>query len=171
MQGVEICNALGRQVNDLGVNYQRRTKACRFLHDPRKALRPIISVHRVKAHATIPHMNLQAVAIVLEFVQPVWPAGRALGDDWPGGTLIGRPRGLRDMASLTVAVPQFQRFQQLHTTLSLILMAARFGRILLSAWSWGRSGQRRPLFAEPRALKNQLRNRIPSPVRQPRPTA
>src|SRR5262245_23706466 len=82
MQGVEICNALCRQVNDLGVNYQRRTKACRFLHDPRKALRPIISVHRVEAHATIPHMNLQAVAIVLEFVQPVWPAGRALGDDW-----------------------------------------------------------------------------------------
>jgi hypothetical protein len=43
MQSIEIRNAIGRQMDNLGVNNHRRTKPIRFLHDTGIALGPIIS--------------------------------------------------------------------------------------------------------------------------------
>jgi hypothetical protein len=58
MQGLEIGNAIRRQVNNLGVNDQWRTESPRFLDDTGISLRPIISVHRVETHAAIADVDL-----------------------------------------------------------------------------------------------------------------
>ena len=75
MQGVEIRNAFGRQVDNLGVNNQRRTKPGRLLHNARIALGPVSPVHRVKANAVLADMDLQPVAVVLQLMRPAGGAG------------------------------------------------------------------------------------------------
>ena len=72
MQSIKICDALGRQVNNLGVDNQRRTEPSRFIHDARIAFGPVIAVHRVESHPTIPHMDLEPIAIMLQ-LNPLSP--------------------------------------------------------------------------------------------------
>jgi hypothetical protein len=80
LQGVEIRNAFGRQVNNLGINNQRLTGPSCFLYNTRIAFGPVSSVHRVKANAILADMDLQPIAVVLHLVRPTWP-DRGLGDD------------------------------------------------------------------------------------------
>src|SRR5690349_6320920 len=80
MQSVEVRNAIGRQMNNLGVNNQRLTQERRFLHNARIAFGPVVSVHRIQTHATIADVYLQPVAVMLQLVQPTRTGGWPLGD-------------------------------------------------------------------------------------------
>ena len=79
-----------------GVNNQWCTETRRFLHDTRISLRPIIPIHRIEPHAVIADVNLQPIAIVLEFVHPARASGGLVGDGRPTrmnetGRRIDRP--------------------------------------------------------------------------------
>ena len=78
VQGVEIRNAFGRQVNNLGINNQRLTEPSCFLYNTRIAFDPVSPVHRVKANAILADMDLKPIAVVLQLVRPAWPDGGCL---------------------------------------------------------------------------------------------
>ena len=59
MQGVEITNAVGRQVDNFRVDNQRCTKPSRFLYNARIAFGPVIAVHCKQAHPPVANMDLQ----------------------------------------------------------------------------------------------------------------
>ncbi|MFZ0356021.1 MAG: hypothetical protein WAM12_20355, partial [Pseudolabrys sp.] len=67
MQGIEIRNAFGIETDNFGINNQRLTEPSRFLDNAWIALSPISAVHGVEPHPSVANMDLQAVAIVLEF--------------------------------------------------------------------------------------------------------
>ncbi|MGB2658130.1 MAG: hypothetical protein WBC84_07835 [Pseudolabrys sp.] len=80
MQGIEIRNAFGIETDNFGINNQRLTEPSRFLDNAWIALSPISAVHGVEPHPSVANMDLQAVAIVLEFMHPAIARWRLLGD-------------------------------------------------------------------------------------------
>src|SRR5262249_32927956 len=82
VQSVEIRNAIGRQVNNLGVDNQRRSEPSGFFHNARIAFGPIISIYCVEPHPSVAHMNLEAIAVMLQLVRPARSTRWLLGDDW-----------------------------------------------------------------------------------------
>jgi len=43
-------------------------------------VRPVSSIHRVEAHTSVAHMDLQAITIMLQLMRPPGPARRLAGD-------------------------------------------------------------------------------------------
>src|SRR5262245_9819654 len=81
MQSVEIRNAIGRQVNNLGVDNQRRSEPSGFFHNARIAFGPIISIYRVETHPPVADMNLQSITVMLQLVRPARTGWRLPGDN------------------------------------------------------------------------------------------
>ena len=52
----------------------------RFLHDQGITIAPIVSINRVELHPTVADMDLQPVAVVLQFVRPARASWRLLGE-------------------------------------------------------------------------------------------
>jgi hypothetical protein len=69
-------NALTVGADYLGIHDRGHIESRRFLHDKRIAIAPIVSIDRVKPHPTIADMDLQSIAVVLQFVRPTRPGRR-----------------------------------------------------------------------------------------------
>src|SRR4029450_8548405 len=82
VEHVEIGYALLDETNDLGIHDRTAFDASSFLYNARVALRPVGAIHREQAHTTIANMDLQPIAVMLQFLPPTRPTWRLLGDDW-----------------------------------------------------------------------------------------
>jgi hypothetical protein len=107
VQPVKVRNALAIGADNLRIHNGAHVEPGRVLHNQGVAVRPVMAPHREQAHSTVPYMDLQSIAVMLELVHPGRTLGRALGDNRParmnvpeGGALTGRPRGLRDMRTI-----------------------------------------------------------------------
>ena len=70
VQPVKVRNALAIGADYLRIHDGAHVEPGRVLYDQRVAVGPIGAVHCKKTHPTVPHMDLQAIAIVFEFVPP-----------------------------------------------------------------------------------------------------
>jgi len=68
MQQVELHDAFAVETHHLGIDDRITFDARRILSDARIAIPPIRPVHRVEAHPSVADVDLQPIAIVLEFV-------------------------------------------------------------------------------------------------------
>jgi hypothetical protein len=82
MEGIKNGHAIRIQPDDLGINDRRTFNATRVPDDQRVALRPVSAVDCVEAHPPIANMDLEPIAVMLQFVRPTRPGGWLLGDDW-----------------------------------------------------------------------------------------
>src|SRR5262245_22804334 len=73
VQGVEIRQPLKVKPNNFSIKNCRALDLCRRLDNPGITLRPVRAVDRVETHPSITDMDLQPVAIMLQFVRPAWP--------------------------------------------------------------------------------------------------
>ena len=79
MQRVEVRNPVRPDPDNLSVKNCGALDMGRSIDDQRIALRPIRPVHRVEPHPAVAGVDLQPVAIVLEFVHPAGTGGWPLG--------------------------------------------------------------------------------------------
>ena len=85
MQRIEIGNAVSASAAALGVHHGAANgQSCRILDNPRIAVRPIVSVAGEKAHPIVANMNLEPVAVMLDFMNPAGAGRRPLGNAWAG---------------------------------------------------------------------------------------
>ena len=103
---VRLCRASNRarprrQADDLGVEDGGAFDPRRFLDDARIALGPVGGVHGVEPHPPVADVDLQPIAVVLEFVRPAGTARRLLGDGRTARMDEGGRRVIRPAARVT----------------------------------------------------------------------
>jgi hypothetical protein len=79
MQQLELRNAFTVETDHLGVDVRITFDPRRIVSNAWIAIRPIRPVHRVEPHPAVAGVDLQPVAIVLEFVHPAGTGGWPLG--------------------------------------------------------------------------------------------
>ena len=82
MQGIELRHALVIEIDHLGVKNGSALDARRFLDDAGIAVAPVSTVHRVEPHPPIADMDLQPIAVMLQFMRPAGALRGLLGDGW-----------------------------------------------------------------------------------------
>src|SRR3974390_376913 len=82
MQGIELRHAFVIETDHLGIENGNALDARRFLDDARVAVSPVGPVHRIETHPPIAEMDLQPIAVMLEFMRPAGALRGLLGDSW-----------------------------------------------------------------------------------------
>src|SRR5262245_29704621 len=82
MQRIENSHSVRVQPDNLGVDNRGAFYASRVPDNQRITLRPLSAVDGVEAHPPISNMDLEPIAIVLQFVRPARSRRRLLGGDW-----------------------------------------------------------------------------------------
>src|SRR5262249_38664940 len=82
MQRIEHRHAICIEPDHFSVHDCRAVNATRVSDNQRVALGPVGAVDSVETNTTIADVDLQSIAVMLEFVRPAGAAGRLLGDDW-----------------------------------------------------------------------------------------
>ena len=102
MQGIELRHTPVIETDHLGIKDGSTLAARSFLDNARITVRPIAAIHRVESHPPVADMDLQPIAVMLEFMRPAgfirWTFSNrrsARGDE--GGRRVFGPatRGLR----------------------------------------------------------------------------
>ena len=101
MQGIELRHTPVIETDHLGIKDGSTLDARSFLDNARITVRPIAAIHRVESHPPVADMDLQPIAVMLEFMRPAGACGGCLATvgrhGWmkAAGTLLGRPREVR----------------------------------------------------------------------------
>src|SRR6516162_975650 len=83
---MELRHALVVETDHFGVENGRAFDMRCFLRDARVAIRPIAGIHCVEPHPPISDMDLQPVAVMLQFMRPAGARRGLLGDGRPART-------------------------------------------------------------------------------------
>jgi hypothetical protein len=82
MQGIENGHSIRIQPDHFGIDDSGTVNAACVPDDQRVALGSVCAVDCIEPHATILHMDLEPIAVMLQFVRPTRPGGRLLADNW-----------------------------------------------------------------------------------------
>jgi hypothetical protein len=170
---VEVGHTLGAEADNLRIEDGRAFDARRLLDNARITFRPVIAVHSVESRAPIADVQLQAIAIVLEFMRPAGTARRALRDrrltwrDESSRRIRRLPRELRtrhapipksrDVCFMSALPPKADMCSALaHVCFGPIADIVAASKLFASAWSTGRTREKQQFTGDCSDLRSPL---------------